>query len=109
MMRNDRMLLLGSFLLLTACGALPGGPGPGPGPGGNPDLSTGGGNPDLSSGGGNPDLAGVTGCPLAVNTTPTTVQNTAGCFVLNRDASACQAARTAQGLSGYWLKFSCRV
>ena len=32
-----------------------------------------------------------------------------GCYLLSRDTSSCQASRTAQGLSGFWLKFSCRV
>jgi hypothetical protein len=51
---------------------------------------------------------GGSGCPLAVNTKATaTVTN--GCAVLERDTSACTAARQAQGLSGAWLKFSCRV
>ncbi|HYX32921.1 MAG TPA: hypothetical protein VE954_07385 [Oligoflexus sp.] len=35
--------------------------------------------------------------------------NTYGCSLLTRDTSSCEASRTAQGLSGYWLKFSCRV
>lgn len=47
-------------------------------------------------------------CALAANTTPTAnVVN--GCAVLDRDTSACMGARMAQGLSGAWLKFSCRV
>ena len=29
--------------------------------------------------------------------------------VLSRDTGGCQAARQAAGLSGYWLRFSCRV
>ncbi|MFT3767699.1 MAG: YHYH protein [Minicystis sp.] len=32
-----------------------------------------------------------------------------GCHVLDRDASACADARKAQGISGFWLEFSCRV
>jgi hypothetical protein len=48
-------------------------------------------------------------CTLADNTTATGTVNPNGCAVLDRDASACQAARQAAGLSGYWLKFSCRV
>jgi len=48
------------------------------------------------------------GCALAADTTATaTVTN--GCARLTRDTSACAAARTAQGLSGAWLEFSCRV
>ncbi|MBS2032454.1 MAG: YHYH protein [Deltaproteobacteria bacterium] len=47
-------------------------------------------------------------CPLTVDTSPTsTVTN--GCTLLSRDTSSCQAARSAQGLSGAWLEFSCRV
>ena len=46
----------------------------------------------------------------AVNgTTQTAVVSPSGCHVLTRDTSACAAARTAQGLSGFWLKFSCLV
>ena len=48
------------------------------------------------------------GCALTAATTPTsTVTN--GCTRVERDTSACMAARTAQGLSGAWLAFSCRV
>lgn len=49
------------------------------------------------------------GCALDDSTTATSTVNTAGCHVLDRDASACEAARTAAGLSGFWLRFSCRV
>ena len=48
-------------------------------------------------------------CTLLDNTTPSAVVNAYGCAVLARDTSSCQAARVAQGLSGDWLKFSCRV
>jgi hypothetical protein len=54
------------------------------------------------------DSATTSGCALADNTSPTaTVTN--GCTLITRDTSACMAARTAQGLSGEWLEFSCRV
>src|SRR4051812_12859103 len=47
-------------------------------------------------------------CALAANTSATsTVTN--GCALVDRDTSACKAARTAQGLTGSWLSFSCRV
>jgi hypothetical protein len=62
--------------------------------------------------GGSVDMAGTgTGgeCALAANTTPIGTPNSAGCAVLQRDTSACTAARQAAGLSGFWLKFSCRV
>ncbi len=66
------------------------------------DLGTGG---DAAPGGG--DLASG-GCALTASTTATsTVTN--GCALLERDTSACMAARTAQGLGGAWLEFSCRV
>lgn len=53
------------------------------------------------------DAAG-SGCALTQATTATsTVTN--GCALRERDTSACIAARTAQGLSGAWLEFSCRV
>lgn len=47
-------------------------------------------------------------CALTDNTTETTA-STNGCYLLSRDTSSCAASRTAQGLSGFWLNFSCRV
>ncbi len=65
----------------------------------------------MTSGGTDGGTGGGTGgeCTLAANTTATGSPNAAGCSVLSRDTSACTAARQAAGLSGYWLKFSCRV
>jgi YHYH protein len=70
-------------------------------------CTSGGGSPVASDGG--VDLAGGgSACALTGNTTPTsTVTN--GCALLARDTSGCMAARTAQSLSGAWLRFSCRV
>ena len=65
---------------------------------------TGGSSADLGAG----DLATASGCGLAQDTTPTPVV-TNGCALLTRDTRACDAARTAQGLDGAWLRFSCRV
>ncbi len=48
-------------------------------------------------------------CPLAENTAETSTVSPSGCPVLERDTRACEAERKAQGLSGYWLQFSCRV
>jgi hypothetical protein len=48
-------------------------------------------------------------CSLADNTTATTLTSANGCAVLTRDTSSCEASRTAQGLSGFWLKYSCNV
>lgn len=48
-------------------------------------------------------------CHLIDNTTETGSANSLGCYRLTRDVSSCQASRTAQGLSGFWLNFSCRV
>lgn len=48
-------------------------------------------------------------CALSENTSPTGTPNAAGCSVLRRDTSACMATRQAAGISGFWLKFSCRV
>jgi len=48
-------------------------------------------------------------CTLAANTEETSTVSPSGCHVLSRDTSACEAERKAQGLSGYWLHFSCRV
>jgi hypothetical protein len=59
------------------------------------------------SGCGNDD-ASSTSCSLTNNTTEGAVSSN-GCALLTRDTSSCQASRTAQGLSGFWLKFSCRV
>ncbi len=50
----------------------------------------------------------ATTCTLTDNTTEVS-SSTNGCYLLTRDVSSCQASRTAQGLSGFWLKFSCRV
>lgn len=61
-----------------------------------------------SSTGGSSGSTGTT-CTPALNTTSTTTTNTYGCPVLTRDVSSCKAAREAQGLSGFWLKFSCNV
>jgi len=51
---------------------------------------------------------GGAGCTLTANTTPSSTV-TGGCALETRDTSGCQAARTAAGLSGFWLRFSCRV
>jgi hypothetical protein len=48
-------------------------------------------------------------CTLTANTTETSTVSPSGCPVLTRDTSACEAERKAQGLSGHWLHFSCRV
>jgi hypothetical protein len=50
-----------------------------------------------------------TTCSLTSNTSASGVTSTNGCPLMTRDTSSCQASRTAQGLSGFWLKFSCRV
>lgn len=53
-----------------------------------------------------PDANG--GCTLTEHTTATaTVTN--GCALLARDTSSCKASRAAQGLVGFWEKFSCRA
>lgn len=48
-------------------------------------------------------------CDLTLNTTEAATENSYGCAIVTRDTSSCEAERTAQGLSGYWLKFSCRI
>jgi hypothetical protein len=67
----------------------------------------------LAACGGSADSAGNNmnggSCTLTADTTPTATVNSTGCHVLSRDTSSCDAARKAQGISGYWLKFSCRV
>jgi hypothetical protein len=53
--------------------------------------------------------ASPTVCTLAANTSPTSTAAPDGCAVEDRDTSGCRSARVAQGLSGFWLDFSCRV
>lgn len=48
-------------------------------------------------------------CTLTDNTTNSTTVNSYGCYKLTRDVSSCESSRTDQGLSGFWLNFSCRV
>ncbi len=48
-------------------------------------------------------------CELAADTTATNQVSSLGCALLTRDTSSCQSERESQGLSGFWLKFSCRV
>jgi hypothetical protein len=60
-------------------------------------------SPDASDG----DAA--VGCTLTANTTATGEVAPTGCALLDRDTGACEGERTAAGLSGYWLDFSCRV
>jgi hypothetical protein len=50
-----------------------------------------------------------TPCTLAGYTAKTATVSANGCALLDRDVSGCQAGRIALGLSGFWLKFSCRV
>ena len=47
-------------------------------------------------------------CSLA-NFTSATQTVTSGCTLLTRDTTSCLASRIAQGLTGAWLKFSCRL
>ncbi|MGZ5007636.1 MAG: YHYH protein [Methylobacter sp.] len=54
------------------------------------------------------EAAALNACSLTANTSATATV-TSGCTLISRDSSACQASRIAQGLSGAWLKFSCRV
>lgn len=82
---------VGMGLCLAACGGTTA-----------PDASSS--TPD--SGSSTPDASS---CDLTANTQETATVNAAGCHVLSRDTQACEAERKAQGLSGYWLKFSCRV
>ena len=54
----------------------------------------------------------ATSCSYDANTTATSTSTkgiSGSCSLLTRDVSSCQASRIAQGLSGNWLKFSCRV
>ena len=58
------------------------------------------------SGAKSPDAA--TTCELTANTASGGVV-TNGCALLDRDTSACATTRSAAGLTGAWLHFSCRV
>ena len=51
----------------------------------------------------------LAGCALTASTSPSGQRAPSGCEVLLRDTSDCRAARTAAGLAGVWLAFSCRV
>lgn len=48
-------------------------------------------------------------CALLDNTEPDGRASPSGCARRTRDISSCMAARQAQGLDGFWLRFSCRV
>lgn len=56
-----------------------------------------------------PDAPAGATCALAADTAQTDVVAPSGCAVLARDTTSCMDARVAAGLSGFWLKFSCRV
>jgi len=55
------------------------------------------------------DEVTTSACPLAAGTLATGTVSASGCALVERDTSACRAAREALGLSGAWLAFSCRV
>ncbi|WPB79329.1 YHYH protein [Archangium violaceum] len=86
----NRIFAWGMCLGLAACGGAGSDP---QNPGTSPDAGT----------------SNTGTCTLAENTVETSTVNPSGCHVLTRDTSACEAERKAQGLSGYWLHFSCRV
>src|SRR4051812_37054281 len=90
-------------LWTAACGEAPSESGSTSSAGGS--TSSAGGGTSSAGGGG----ASSGGCTLTDNTVETPVANAAECHVLERDTSACAEARKAAGLSGYWLKLSCRV
>lgn len=75
-------------------------PAPDAGPETSPDAAH---DAAIDAGGDAADL-----CALKDDTTPTSTVND-GCALLTRDTSSCAAARSAQSLSGFWQKFSCRV
>lgn len=47
-------------------------------------------------------------CTLTADTTATGT-TTDGCALLDRNTDGCRASREAAGLTGFWLRFSCRV
>jgi len=88
---------LAACLVVIACGS-----------GNDPaasDTSSGSGGASSSSSGSSSSGS----CALAQSTTSTAITSPSGCHVRERDASACEAGRKAQGLDGFWLRFSCRV
>lgn len=89
----NRIVAVGMCLGLAACG----------GTGSDPETSPDGGTAP------NGGTSGSGTCTLTANTTETSTVSPSGCVVLTRDTSACEAERKAQGLSGFWLQFSCRV
>lgn len=108
-----------STKLLTSCGSksddaadkvtTDGGGGPG-GTGGPGTGRGGSGGPNTGTTTTEETEAATDGsCALVANTTEAATKNSFGCAIVTRDTSSCEADRTAQGLSGYWLKFSCRV
>lgn len=62
-----------------------------------------------SSGEGGAGGGSANACQFAVNTTETSATSPSGCVILERDTSACKAARESAGLTGFWLEISCRV
>src|SRR6478752_9566328 len=54
------------------------------------------------------DGGGTNACALLDHTTSTGT-GLASCNVVDRDTTACAADRAAQGLTGFWQRFSCRV
>lgn len=80
-------------LLITACAPPEDG---GPGGGG-------------ATGDGASGSTDATGCLLLQNTSATSTSSESGCAVLVQDTTSCRADREADGLSGFWLEFSCRV
>lgn len=98
--------LIPLLLCLPACETAPGGPAPLPDLLGwtppSPDMGTSMGA-DLSF------PPNMDACKLMDNTAPTGTRSPMGCDILRRDTTSCEAARRAAGLSGHWLKFSCRV
>lgn len=55
------------------------------------------------------DDAPADSCPLNDDTTETVNVHPDGCAVLKRYTDDCESGRLADGLSGFWLEFSCRV
>ena len=50
-----------------------------------------------------------TGCTQAADTYESGDTAPSGCAILDRDASNCESAREAAGITGAWLSVSCRV
>ncbi len=89
-----RLLTLGLWVWLVACGD---------------DSASGGAGGAGGDASGGQASGGAASCELTLDTSATTTLAPTGCAVLDRDTEACREQREALGLGGFWLRLSCRV